>query len=89
MSAERLKSEKRCGMVAYLTAGDPTPDATPGLVAALERGGADLIELGVPFIFASGYGEQASLPLEHRGRPVVQKPYTLENVATALADILG
>ena len=27
----------------------PTPEATPGLVAALERGGADLIELGVPF----------------------------------------
>ena len=46
---ERLRGEKRCGMIAYLTAGDPTPDATPGLVAALERGGADLIELGVPF----------------------------------------
>ncbi len=36
-------------MIAYLTAGDPTPEATPALVAALERGGADLIELGVPF----------------------------------------
>lgn len=35
--------------MAYLTAGDPSPEATPGLVAALERGGADLIELGVPF----------------------------------------
>ena len=46
---ERLRREGRCGMVAYLTAGDPTPDATPALVAALERGGADLIELGVPF----------------------------------------
>lgn len=46
---ERLKAEGRTGMIAYLTAGDPTPDATPGLVAALERGGADLIELGVPF----------------------------------------
>src|SRR3954467_4603788 len=46
---ERLKNEKRCGMVAYLTAGDPTPESTPDLVAALERGGADLIELGVPF----------------------------------------
>jgi len=46
---ERLRREERCGMVAYLTAGDPTPEATPGLVAALERGGADLIELGVPF----------------------------------------
>jgi tryptophan synthase alpha chain len=46
---DRLKNEHRCGMVAYLTAGDPSPDATPGLVEALERGGADLIELGVPF----------------------------------------
>jgi tryptophan synthase alpha chain len=46
---ERLRAEERTGMIAYLTAGDPTPDATPGLVAALERGGADLIELGVPF----------------------------------------
>ena len=46
---ESLKRENRCGIIAYLTAGDPTPEATPELVAALERGGADLIELGVPF----------------------------------------
>jgi tryptophan synthase alpha chain len=46
---ERLRAEKRCGMVAYLTAGDPSPEATPDLAGALERGGADLIELGVPF----------------------------------------
>jgi light-regulated signal transduction histidine kinase (bacteriophytochrome)/CheY-like chemotaxis protein len=47
-----------------------------------------LLELDVPFLFASGYGEQASLPVEHRSRPVVQKPYTLENVAGALAQLL-
>jgi tryptophan synthase alpha chain len=46
---EKLKSEGRCGMIAYLTAGDPSAAATPNLVAALERGGTDLIELGVPF----------------------------------------
>ncbi len=46
---ERLKAEERTGLVAYITAGDPTPARTPGLVEALERGGADLIELGVPF----------------------------------------
>lgn len=46
---KRLARENRCGMIAYLTAGDPSPEATPALVAALERGGADLIELGVPF----------------------------------------
>jgi tryptophan synthase alpha chain len=46
---ETLKREQRCGMIAYLTAGDPTPEATPAFIEALERGGADLIELGVPF----------------------------------------
>jgi tryptophan synthase alpha chain len=39
----------RKALIAYITAGDPTPARTPELVAALERGGADLIELGVPF----------------------------------------
>ncbi len=46
---ERTKREGRAALIAYLTAGDPTPAQTPGIVAALERGGVDLIELGVPF----------------------------------------
>ena len=46
---ERLQREHRPALIAYITAGDPAPAATPDLVAALERGGADLIELGVPF----------------------------------------
>ena len=46
---DRLRANGRAGLIGYITAGDPTPEATPGLVAALERGGCDLIELGVPF----------------------------------------
>src|SRR5438067_113700 len=46
---ERLRLENRKGLIAYITAGDPSPARTHQLVAALERGGADLIELGVPF----------------------------------------
>ena len=41
--------EPRAALIAYITAGDPSPERTPGIVAALERGGVDLIELGVPF----------------------------------------
>jgi len=37
------------GLVAYLTAGDPTLEATERLVAALAEAGADVVELGVPF----------------------------------------
>ncbi len=48
----------------------------------------ELLDLDVPFIFATGYGEQAKFPDQHRGRVVVQKPYTIENVARALAGIL-
>jgi tryptophan synthase alpha chain len=44
-----LKAQNRKAFIAYLTAGDPTPAHTASLVLALERGGADLIELGVPF----------------------------------------
>ncbi len=43
------KSENRKAFIAYLTGGDPSPAHTASLVLALERGGADLIELGVPF----------------------------------------
>src|SRR5947209_10164187 len=43
------KAEGRKTFIAYITGGDPTPAQTVSLVLALERGGADLIELGVPF----------------------------------------
>jgi tryptophan synthase alpha chain len=43
------KAERRKAFIAYLTAGDPDPELTGSLVLALERGGTDLIELGVPF----------------------------------------
>lgn len=45
----KLFAHRRKVLVAYLTAGDPTPEHTPKHIAALERGGVDLIELGVPF----------------------------------------
>jgi len=44
-----LGTREAKGLVIYLTAGDPTLDATGSLLAAVDRGGADVIELGVPF----------------------------------------
>lgn len=43
-----------------------------------------LRQMNVPFLFATGYGEQAKLPMEHRAAEVVQKPYTIENIARAV-----
>ena len=39
----------RCGLIAYVTCGDPDLDTTVDIVLELERAGADIIELGVPF----------------------------------------
>jgi tryptophan synthase alpha chain len=36
-------------LVAFVTAGDPTPSATAAILDALVEGGADVIELGMPF----------------------------------------
>jgi light-regulated signal transduction histidine kinase (bacteriophytochrome)/CheY-like chemotaxis protein len=47
--------------------------------------GMKLKELGVPFMFATGYGERAPIPEALSAAPVVQKPYTNEVVEAALA----
>ncbi|MDZ7591378.1 MAG: tryptophan synthase subunit alpha [Rubrivivax sp.] len=44
-----LKAQGRTALVPYVTAGDPFADATPEIMQALADGGADIIELGVPF----------------------------------------
>jgi tryptophan synthase alpha chain len=44
-----LKKKKEGALIAYICAGDPTPSATKEYVTALVRGGADIIELGLPF----------------------------------------
>jgi tryptophan synthase alpha chain len=44
-----LRASGELGIVAYITAGDPSLDATLEFVLALAEAGADVIELGVPF----------------------------------------
>ncbi|KAG9952904.1 tryptophan synthase-like protein, partial [Aureobasidium melanogenum] len=43
------KQENRPALVTYVTAGFPTPQETPDIMLAMEAGGADIIELGMPF----------------------------------------
>ncbi len=56
-----LKSQGRKALIPYVTAGFPFADVTPELLHALVAGGADVIELGVPFSDPSADG------------PVIQK----------------
>ena len=46
---DSLAAQNKKGLVCFLTAGFPTIDATVPLVLELEKGGADMVELGMPF----------------------------------------
>ncbi|MCD6146246.1 MAG: tryptophan synthase subunit alpha [Methanosarcinales archaeon] len=58
-----LKPRNEGALIAYICAGDPSPDDTAAIVHALVRGGADIIELGLPFSdpIADGPTIQASI----------------------------
>jgi tryptophan synthase alpha chain len=46
---KRLRAQHRCGLIAYVTCGDPDRETTVATVRELAAAGADAIELGVPF----------------------------------------
>jgi tryptophan synthase alpha chain len=56
-----LKSQNRKALIPFVTAGYPYADVTPALMHGMVAGGADVIELGVPFSDPSADG------------PVIQK----------------
>ena len=72
---------------AMIALAEETPDAAvldvnlagePGYAIAEK-----LEEAGVPFVFATGYGE-GGLPAHWREKPVIQKPFTLEGLEATL-----
>ena len=46
-----------------------------------------LIARGIPFVFATGYGERG-LPENYRGRPVLQKPFAKDDLERVLKKLL-
>ena len=60
---EALKAEGRRGLMPFVTAGDPVPDALVHVLPALQRGGASVVEVGMPFTdpIADGPVIQASM----------------------------
>jgi tryptophan synthase alpha chain len=45
----QLKSQGRAGLVTFVTAGDPTYEASRDILLGLPKAGADIIEIGMPF----------------------------------------
>ncbi|MCX7799385.1 MAG: tryptophan synthase subunit alpha [Fimbriimonadales bacterium] len=46
---EALRGRREGALVAFVTAGDPALDRLPAVLGALAEGGADIVEIGVPF----------------------------------------
>jgi len=82
---ETLQRERRKGLIAYLTAGDPSPGRTPALIDALVRGGADLIELGVPFSDPIADGPV----IQRAGERALKAGTTLKKVLEIAAQVRG
>ena len=80
---EQLKAGSEKALICFLTAGDPDIRTTRELVLELERAGADIVELGVPFSdpLADGPSIQAA---SHRA---LDKGTTVADVLTLVADI--
>jgi CheY-like chemotaxis protein len=47
-----------------------------------------LVARGVPFVFATGYGEHG-LPAPYRDRPTLKKPFQLESLEQMLLSVTG
>ncbi len=74
-----LKKAGRKAFIPYITAGDPDMRTTAEVVRALERAGADIVELGIPFSdpMADGPTIQRAIQRSLNGGCTVKKVLTL------------
>ncbi len=100
---DRIRAERRPGLVTFTTAGDPSIDRSGDVLLALDRGGADVLEVGVPFsdpmadgpaiqraterALAQGGHLQASLALVERLRSRLRAPVVLFSYANPILHI--
>jgi tryptophan synthase alpha chain len=86
---KRLRAGKRCGVIAYVTVGDPDRDTTIRIVQELERAGADAIELGIPFSdpIADGPVIQAASQRALRGGTTLADVFAVARAVRASSDM--
>ena len=97
----RLRADRRPGLVAYTTAGDPDLSRSAKILVALDRAGVDVLEVGVPFsdpladgpviqraterALAAGGSLRASLALVAEVRPQISAPIVIFSYANPVA----
>lgn len=80
---EQLKKQKRKALITYITAGYPSMAATKKLVLELEKKGADIIELGVPFSDPLADGPT----IQYSSQEALKKGTSLEKILTLVTDL--
>ena len=100
LAFQGLREDGRTGLVTYVTAGDPDLARCAAIVTALDRAGADVLEVGVPFsdpvadgpviqraserALASGTTLRSTLELVEQVRPEVEAPIVLFSYANPI-----
>ncbi|HEY5594866.1 MAG TPA: tryptophan synthase subunit alpha [Nitrospiria bacterium] len=80
---QRLRTKKEKALIPYIMAGDPYLERTEELVLAMERAGADIIELGVPFSDPIADGPV----IQRAGQRALKWKTALRDVLRLVADI--
>lgn len=80
-SALRAKNEK--ALIVYLTAGDPSLGITKQLIFTLEKAGADILEIGVPFSDPTADGPV----IQAASQRALKAGTTLRGVLNMVADV--
>jgi tryptophan synthase alpha chain len=80
---QSLSARKEKALVCFLTAGFPTIDATVPLVLEIEKGGADIIELGMPFSDPLADGPV----IQHSSQVALSQGITLDKILSHVKTI--
>lgn len=80
---EQLRLRKEKALIPYIMAGDPYLERTEDLVLAMERAGADIIELGVPFSDSIADGPV----IQRAGQRALKWKTALKDVLRLVADV--
>ena len=78
----QLQARNRKALIPFITAGDPSPEATVPLLHALVEAGADVLELGVPFSDPMADGPT----IQRASERALKKGMTLRGVLALVAE---
>ena len=79
----RLKAQDRRALIPFITAGHPNIQTTRSLLPALQRAGADLIEIGVPFSDPIADGPV----IQRSSQQALSNGITLRDILPLVADL--